>query len=651
MSRIMCILGTLCLTCFLTMVLAATGLAQGTQAKLLVADGTVFATIVVGAEAGDTERFAAEELQHYIKISTGASIPIQSTPQAGSISIFVGRTSLPAHVEFDSVPYDTLPAFVEEAFMIYSRDSELYILGNGARGTLYGVYEFLDRFIGVRWFFPGTAGEYVPTLAKLELPEVNLQIRPGFEYRSFNLASPLWSNEDASLWARRNRVNVIREGDAGVAWPGGHAYYRYLPPDTYFASHPEYYSMVSGQRRSANAQIETANPDVVQVFSQNVASALRTQPVPIISISPNDGYGWSESDESKALDARLGTGIDVVSDRVFQFANEVARQLAAEFLDTHLLSLAYVNYVSPPQSVKLAPQVIPWVAHYLPACYTHPIADPEDAANTQFREYLEGWVSNAKRVYTYNYTNKWPSWVGLLRPVERVMAEDVKYQHSIGVKGYYGQSGGGNWALIGPTIYVTARLIWNPTLDPDQVLQEYFDFMYAEVAEEMVAYHYELAQIWESASVHANVNPNDEVPQIFAITDLERLRERLVRAKEKALLPITQSRIDDQLALLDYTNAFIHILELQRSFPAKEAVEQAWAYVQQIIRLSLSGAHKAAFHADFYNTFWNKYGAEILFAYEQSQRPVESVQLPYKTSFDDPHELVTYWTVVKANGR
>jgi hypothetical protein len=645
MSRTMAIMVALCLTCLIVISCAVIGLANSTQAGLLVADGNAFATIVVGATADDTERFAAQELQDYIRKATGAAIPIQSTPQVGSINIYIGRASLPADFHFELVPYDTLPVFAEEAFLICSRDNALYILGNGSRGTLYGVYEFLDRFVGVRWFFPGSAGEYVPKLAKLELPDVNQQVKPGFEFRAFNLTSSLWSNDDAVLWARRNRLNVTRDGDAGVAFPGGHAYYRYLPPDVYFAAHPEYYALVSGQRRSANAQIETANPEVVKTFSENVASALRMKPVPILSISPNDGYGWSESEEAKALDARLGTSIDIVTDRVFQFANEVAEQLAAEFPDTHLLSLAYVNYVSPPKSVKLLPQVIPWVAHYLPACYTHTMADPNDAANKQFSEYLEGWVNIAQRVYTYNYTNKWPGWVGLLRPVERVMAEDVKYQYAVGVRGYYGQSGGGNWALTGPTIYVTTRLLWNPALDSDQILSEYFEFMYAEAAEEMMAYHRELAQIWESADVHANANPNEEVPQIFALDDLARLRKQLVRAKEKAQSPLTLSRIDDQLALLDYTTAFINIVQLKRSFPDKSAVEKAWAYVQQVIKLSLSSAHKAAFHPDFYSTFWNKYGAEIQLAYEQSQRAAESVQLPYKTSFDDPNELMTHFIV------
>jgi hypothetical protein len=632
-----------CVICLVFVLFAKTSMAQGAQSNTVAIDGKAYATIVVGAEASDIERFAAEELQNYIKKSTGATIPIAVEPQAGT-NIYVGRTGLPSHIQFNQVVYNTLPAFQEEAFVINRRDGDLFILGNGARGTLYGVYEFLERFIGVRWFFPGTAGEYVPTIAQLELSDIQLEVQPGFEYRSFNLTSPLWTDVDASIWARRNRVNVIREGDAGVAWPGGHAYYRYLPPDVYFAQHPEYYSLVSGQRRSTNAQVETANPEAVRAFSENVAAALRAQPVPIISISPNDGYGWSESDEARALSAHLGESGDIVTDRVFQFANEVAEQLSGEFPDTQLLSLAYVNYVSPPKTVKLAPQVIPWVAHYLPACYTHPMSDPQDTANSEFRKYLEGWVGNAQRVYTYNYTNKWPGWMGLLRPVERVMAEDVKYQHSIGVKGYYGQSGGGNWALIGPTIYVTARLLWDPTLDPDQVLLEYFQFMYAEVASDMVAYHQDLAQVWASANVHANVNPNAEAAKVFSAADLERLRARLIQARASAVSPITLGRVDDQIALVDYTNAFIKILKLKQDFPAKEAVEEAWVYVQQIIKLTFSGAHKAALHSDFYNIFWSKYGAEILAAYEQSQRPVESVQLPYQTSFDDPGELITYWT-------
>ena len=63
-----------------------------------------------------------------------------------------------------------------EGFVIKSDGNDLFIVGRDTTdgglevaGTHYGVSEFLERFVGVRWLMPGPLGEVVPKQPTLRI--------------------------------------------------------------------------------------------------------------------------------------------------------------------------------------------------------------------------------------------------------------------------------------------------------------------------------------------------------------------------------------------------------------------------------------------------------------------------------------------------
>ena len=70
-------------------------------------------------------------------------------------------------------------------------------------------------------------------------------------------------------WATRNKLNAhfIRAG--GMVYYGVHTFHRFLPPKQYFDEHPEYYSLIGGERRK-NAQLCLTNPEIVPIVAGNV---------------------------------------------------------------------------------------------------------------------------------------------------------------------------------------------------------------------------------------------------------------------------------------------------------------------------------------------------------------------------------------------
>ncbi len=166
----------------------------------LVRDGQGTAAIVTAGNAPDTVRRAAAELQEYVERSTGARLPVLTDrrPEAGA-SIFIGESRFttalgigPEAVGPDGYKWltgDDWLAIVgrdHREGAVYGlrnpwRPQEVYNEGLklgalGEAGTLYGVYHFLERFLGVRWFMPGDLGTVVPRHKDVSVPALEVMV-------------------------------------------------------------------------------------------------------------------------------------------------------------------------------------------------------------------------------------------------------------------------------------------------------------------------------------------------------------------------------------------------------------------------------------------------------------------------------------------
>ena len=123
---------------------------------------------------------AAVELADYLAKACGKrpSVFPESHPEAQQGNrIFVGPCQA-------SVPLVTDPLLPEE-LLVLTHGSDLHLVGGdlapGERpchGTLYAVYDFLEREVGVRWLFPGEHGEVVPRHQRLLLSDLNRRYQP-----------------------------------------------------------------------------------------------------------------------------------------------------------------------------------------------------------------------------------------------------------------------------------------------------------------------------------------------------------------------------------------------------------------------------------------------------------------------------------------
>ena len=157
--------------------------------------------IVINATAPLPVKFAAEELQTFLKESTGAEFPIV-TESSGLKTIEVGTEKARAIV---AAAYPR--PFKVETSAVVSDGETLAVWGAGEAGCAYGVYQFLERVVGCRWFT--IMGEnLVPKHPTLKIGDLKMIERPKLDYRML-LTFGAERDKDSKnhLFLFRNRIN------------------------------------------------------------------------------------------------------------------------------------------------------------------------------------------------------------------------------------------------------------------------------------------------------------------------------------------------------------------------------------------------------------------------------------------------------------
>jgi len=177
--------------------------APGHEPVVLVKDGKPAAVIVsyvkplqgsgLQRKANRVMRRMISELQGAIVQSTGARLPVldgnTQTPAAGQAAIVLGDCAEAAAI---GLVGSKMPV---EGFAIKTAANRVFIVGNDgevppegssviSKGTAWGVAEFLERYVGVRWYWPASRnGRSLVKQETLVIPPAHLTDAPVFRYR------------------------------------------------------------------------------------------------------------------------------------------------------------------------------------------------------------------------------------------------------------------------------------------------------------------------------------------------------------------------------------------------------------------------------------------------------------------------------------
>ena len=442
------------------------------QGVTVVQDGEPKARITVCAEASDQVRNAARILSEYVERASGAKLAVVTVDQARP-----GEPTIMIATARDVVVGEGLD---EDGFVILAQDDEIAICGPTDWGTEFGVYSFLERYVGVRWLLPGPDGDDVPEVGTITVPDGMVRDEPAFFSRLFSgLSGP-----SQAKWARFNRMH------------GRVKFHHYLlhvlPPETYTETHPEFFPMKDGKARylpekgAHGWQPCFSETGTVDEAIKNIVAYLETNPEETsVSLGVNDSSGHCRCPRcTERLPAEANfLGRPDYSDLYYEWCNKVIEGVLKVHPGTWFGCLAYSEVASPPRNVKVHPRMIPYMT-YDRMKWIHPEVRESGHAAT------EAWQKMSPTLGWYDYIYGTP--YCLPRVYFHQTQEYLRYGHAHGVRALYAEIYP-NWGE-GPKPYVYLKLWWDPQQDVDALLEEWYGRCVGPVAAPLLAAYY---GIWE----------------------------------------------------------------------------------------------------------------------------------------------------------
>ena len=436
----------------------------------LAEDGQARAVIVVAADAPAPEQHAAKELADFLGQVTGGEFSLVDAPAKDKASIFVGRAA--AKLADPALKTEDLG---DEGIAIVTTDKGLVLTGHGPRGTLYAVYTFLEDVVGCRWWSSQAAT--IPHKPTLRISRLNTRYVPPLEYREV-----FWTDAFDGDWSVRNKCNGqahrldAARGGRHIYEGFVHTFYPLIPPQKYFAEHPEWFSEINGTRKHDHAQLCLTNEAMKAELIKNLKARLRANPAATIaSVSQNDWHGNCQCATCKALDEANGGP----AGSLLTFVNDVADAIREEFPHVAISTLAYQYTRKPPTQVVPRDNVIVRLCS-IECSFSKPLADKRNEA---FAQDIIGWSKICDRLYIWDYTTNFRHYF-LPHPNVRVLVPNVRFFVDHGVKGIFEQ---GAYTTRGAEMaelraWVLAKTLWNPAASERRLIDEFLTGYYGPAA-------------------------------------------------------------------------------------------------------------------------------------------------------------------------
>jgi hypothetical protein len=384
---------------------------------------------------------------------------------------------------------------------VYFWGDDFVVSKNNMRwGTLYGVYGFLEKVLGVKWVEPGDRGIVLKRRNTVEVPE-------GWDYRFYpplemsvirvctarpeSLLNPkIYEYAPVALrisearaktfyleweqWMRRFRHQTRRRFYSGHAFTEWNERFAATRPDL-FALDKNGKRGYPGERaktsdRARWIKLCVSNPAVADQIISDWCNAGTNE---YLNISPNDAHGYCLCDGCRAWDCDL-PGEDFnehKTDRYVKLWNSVAGKARAIRPDVKVITYAYAAYRMPPRRERLL-----YPDNFL--------IGTVPSINDSFDEMMGGWLKKGLKHYFMrpNYLCQRSA------PVlgrERRLYDDFKRNLSAGMIGVDEDNTPRPQAYF--EFYTIGRLISEPDLAFEDIEAEYMS-QYGSAAPEMKQY-------------------------------------------------------------------------------------------------------------------------------------------------------------------
>ncbi len=532
---------------------------------------------IVIPESAPVLKFAAEELQRFLLQAAGIRAQITAAPVKGRISLILGDNKYARSAGLD------VRRLASEGFFIKRQGKHIFLLGVddpafdparnrwkmwGKRGTLTAVYDFLERFAGVRFYFPGEYGTVVPAGKGLLLPDhIDIVDRPDLISReNYSGHKSRWYDKKDTFFGSLKGFNLsfLRQRYSDRALPFGHGL-AYLDLIKRFGnSNPEYFALMpDGQRYKEPGMVHPGhicyNSGITEEIYKDIKAFFTGKPAssrgikawsvnfaskPYVSVMPQDWLYWC----CCARCAKTAPGARVyqndpkaaqaISNFLWKYTADVARRLKKDKINAVVTQMAYGCLDRLPEC-EIPENVAVQLA-------VKGMGKPEYWAEDV--SLLEKWSRKTRgKISIWTYPGKHMSKAEMKGIPAMMHRQTALYlQH---VKNYiYGVflESETDYEIFNYLNYYTfAKVSWDLNTDLDKLLDEHYKVMFGAGAGEMKRFFDELEELW-CKKIIGNImdtplGPVAKLPnefevwsKIYSPAKLKELDSYITRAKKAA---------------------------------------------------------------------------------------------------------------------
>ena len=476
---------------------------------ILIENGKSDFKIVTADETDICTETAVKELTDYIEKISGVKLPRirESEYNSGDKAIILGNNDIIKK----TAPVDESQTG-DEGFRIFSNGKQLIIGSAGSRGTLYGVYTFLEEYLGVRWFTPEL--EVIPENKTVIIDgNIDRVVRPSFSIRRNDCPG----TNDA--YRARTKMNVSFWNDMDE-YGGALTYVLWdvtldkLVPDSLFDKHPEYFAKQPDGTRSTD-HVCLSNPEVLDIAIENARKEILACPrkSKYIHIGQKDNTNYCRCENCEKIYEKYGS----VSAATIIFTNAFADALDDEFPDFTFTFYAYGETDSPPSdlSLRCRDNVAPVLCGLHNACRSHPLTecgavDGDDSFLNLFGESepktaedFANWVKIADTTYIYDYTINFLNCAQFFSDFE-TMQPTMEYMYDLGITGYIYNCGDGHEAAFNELRnYLLHKIQWDVHCDVEYHMMDFITHYYGEAAAPYIKEILDIQTATVKATAHA----------------------------------------------------------------------------------------------------------------------------------------------------
>lgn len=538
--------------------------------------------IVLAPGSDPREEHAARELRHWMTTITGRAPALlaEASPEKNR-KIFIGRSWADGFAE------DLKALEGSDGYALRTKDGNIHVFGAHPRGALFGVHALLERNTDIIWPRPNPEFEALfSKAATLTFSDADLLSRPDFSGRHVSGAYGTKTQHTFQDWQGRNGLNTpwkLHVGNNYLVWQRGAKL-------GYGGSHIGWISkeikekdekvlpMIDGKRVDNRwRQPCYTYPGTVDGIVAGIKEAMETLPGRDLEyISSIISDNWTvcgcpdclapitlpngEKLETNTTDATKNPLF--FSTRNFLMLNKVAEALEKDYPDLRIQTHAYIFTAALPK-VKVHPAIIPEFAAYPTQNVRYPILSGQGRDTGNYTKHIwkrrfEQWGKEKKGelgYFGYYYTEGFNAVADTAAEDYRALAKFEAVQvhtEQFPVDGEELSS----WDADGIEKWVLAKLMWDPSQDPETLRKHYIQKVYRGAEQEMAEFYQLIRDTWHSLPESVFVNchtPADVLFQNLIINPKieEKAKTLLASAEAAASDPRSKSMIQRTMAYFE----------------------------------------------------------------------------------------------------